>query len=76
MEIKTIKARELIEVKVDMNTTGKDLNTGDLYVAKRNPMVGWLLLKCHKVDFKHGWVVPEDGEYCFNFGECHKVITE
>lgn len=76
MEIKNIRARKGIDVKVDMNTTGRDLKPGDLYVAKRNPVIGWLLLECHEVNFEQGFVAPKDGEYCFDFHECHKVITE
>ena len=74
MEIKSIRARKWTDVKVDMDTTGKDLKPGDLYVARRNSVIGWILLECHEVDFESGFVVPEGGEYCFDFHECHKVI--
>lgn len=74
MKIKSIRARKWTDVKVDMDTTGKDLKPGDLYVARRNSVIGWILLECHEVDFESGFVVPKGGEYCFDFYECHKVI--
>lgn len=74
MKIKNIRAKKWVNVSVDMNTTGADLKPGDLYVAQRNNDIGWLLLRCKRVDLDRGWVVPDECEYLFDLHECYKVI--
>ncbi len=74
MEMTKVRARKWVDVNVDMNTTGKDLKHGDLYVAKGDEDIGWVLLECEEVDLAHGCVVPTEPEYCYDLHECRKVI--
>ena len=69
-----VRARKWTNVIIDDKSSGKDLKPGDLYVAQRNTMIGFILLTCKKVDFDKGWVEPEEMEYLFDLHECRKVI--
>ncbi len=52
-------------------SSGLYIETGDVYLAKRN--TGWKLLTC-KVHMKEkGFVIPEENEYPYNTHECYKV---
>lgn len=67
----TLNTGEIISI--DSHTTGRDLISGDVYVAKRN--TGWELLTCDYVDNKLGYVAPKEVAYYYDLNECHKVVN-
>lgn len=46
---------------------------GQIYMARRN--TGWKMLTCLRVNKDGGWVVPEEFAYCFDIGECFRVVA-
>lgn len=54
-------------------TSGWDLQPGDMYIARRN--TGWQLAKCKRVVKEDGYVMPDPpcSIYHYDCYECYKV---
>ncbi len=63
-----LDAAEELGVKI----VKEEIQPGDLYLAGRN--TGIHLLTCCENNKDKSWIVPVEGNYCYDTWECRKVI--